>query len=128
MNTNCPTSHIPAASYGNSLFVPGVRSRGDEQGLDGVQHRCDERTGVSMEYESTSFIYPSRHPFIGHDCPRGLTVHGTAVVNDFDDCFTWLSSPNCDRTVILFQEQRKWRGQLGLGEGNREKPPGFPVP
>lgn len=94
MNTNWPTAHIPVASDGNLLFVPGVCSRDDKQGLDGVQHRCDERTEVSMEYESTSFIYPSRHPFIGHDCYRGLTVHRTAVMNDFDDCFTWLSSPS----------------------------------
>lgn len=60
MNTNWPTAHILVASDGNLLFVPGVCSRGDKQGLDGVQHRCDERTEVSMEYESTSFIYPSR--------------------------------------------------------------------
>lgn len=109
----------PGATLWELTGCAGVCARGGKQGLDGVQHRCDVRTEVSMEYESSSFIHPSRHPFIGHGCYRGLTVHGTAVVNDFDDGFTWLSSPSCDRTVILFQEERKWRGQLGLGEGNR---------
>lgn len=62
---------------------------------------------------------PLQAPFIG------LTVHGTAVVNDSDDCFTWLSSPNLRQNSYIISRGKEVERTVGFGGGQQIETPGI---
>lgn len=102
MNANWPTAYI--------LLEPVVCSERLWQEWRVRSGWCPTQmwwsVEVSMEYPSSSFTCPSRHPLMGHDSDWGVTGHRTATVNDLDSCFTRLSSPNLWQNNSII-----WRGK-----------------